>query len=198
MAIDLYFDSDLENLPLGMFRKAVFVIILLPFCDLVPAIPAISRSFLPIVDFANALHNPNPPNGTRTGPPSLNARAPEPLELTTDWPGLVTVTFSNYGAPMFRPAAIGCVTDASQDAWFTHGDDMDHVIGKNELVYSHFSVIFTVLPCPAMTWNMLCWMIELVTEFVEDYDPLAFEFDVDVVGIMGLAASGNMTSLPDI
>lgn len=99
---------------------------------------------------------------------------------------------------MFRPAAIGCVTDASRDAWYTHGDDMDHVIGKNELVYRDFNVILTVLPRPAMTWNMLCWMMELVTEFVEDYDPLAFEFDVDVMGIMGLAASGNMTSLPDI
>lgn len=128
----------------------------------------------------------------------ISARAPEPLELTTDWPGLVTVTFSNYGAPMFRPAAIGCVTDASRDAWSTHSDDMDHVIRKNELVYWDLNVIFTVLPRPAMTWNMLCWMMELVTEFVEDYDPLAFEFDVDVVGIIGLAASGNMTSLLDM
>lgn len=108
------------------------------------------------------------------------------------------MTFSNYGAPMFRFAATRCAGDASRDAFDKHSSEMGHVIGERELVYKYLNVVFTVFPRPAMTWNMFCWMMELVTEFITDYDPIAFEFDVEILGVMGLAASGNMTALPDI
>lgn len=98
---------------------------------------------------------------------------------------------------MFRFAATRCVTDAAKDACDIH-DAADRTIGQSELVYRYLNIIFTVLPRPAMTWNMVCWMLGLVIEFFTDYEPLAFIFDVEVIGVRGLVASGNITAMWDI
>ena len=117
--------------------------------------------------------------------------------LTTGWPESerTTVAFSKYSDPMFKVAALRCVIDASRDAWDTHGDTIHDLISKSELVYRDRNVIFTVFPRPSTTWKMFYWMMELIDGFVGDYESLAFEFEVIVAGVMGLAASGNMTEL---
>lgn len=108
------------------------------------------------------------------------------------------MTFFNYGAPMFRFAATICAREASRDAFDAHGTAMDDNIDEKQLVYKYINVILTVFPRPAMTWNMFFWMMELVTEFIRDYDPMAFDFEASVLGVVGVAASGNMTALPDV
>ena len=107
----------------------------------------------------------------------------------------MTMTFSNYGAPMPRFSATLCAGEASRDVVDEHAGDMDHVVGERELVYRHRNVVLTVFPRPPMTWRMVCGMVGLVIEFITDYDPMSFEFDVEVFGVMGLVASGNMTAL---
>lgn len=109
----------------------------------------------------------------------------------------MTVTFHNYGDRMFRFVAIQCATDAFEDACDTH-DAVHRATGESELVYSYLNVVLTVLPHPAMTWNMVCWMMDLVIDFFTEYEPLALEFQVKVMELRELVALGNITALPVI
>ena len=59
-------------------------------------------------------------------------------------------------------------------------------------------VILSVLPRAAMTWNMFYYSMLLVTRFTRVFESMAFDFEVEVTGVRGLAAIGNLTILPKL
>lgn len=57
-------------------------------------------------------------------------------------------------------------------------------------------VILSVLPRAAMTWSMSYFAILLVQQFLRDFASMAFDFEVEVTGVQGLAGIGNLTAIP--
>ena len=46
-----------------------------------------------------------------------------------------------------------------------------------------------------MTWNMLYYAVFLVRHFASEIQSMAFEFEVEVTGVQGLAAKGNLSRI---
>lgn len=123
--------------------------------------------------------------------------------MGSDWegPGFITLTFSNYGADIPSQLALFCTSLAIDDADTDHRSVWNQPIGKSELVYTNLhppsEVFLGVLPRAAMTWNMFYYAMLLVHQFTRDFQSMAFEFEVEVTGLQGLAATGNLSALPE-
>lgn len=78
----------------------------------------------------------------------------------------------------------------------------NQAIGESELVYAntHTSthVILGVLPRASMTWNMFFYAALLLNAFVTHEVSMAFEFGVEVSGVLGLVATGNLSAVPHL
>ena len=48
-----------------------------------------------------------------------------------------------------------------------------------------------------MTWNMLYYAMRSVKQFLGGIDAIAFDYEVELAGVLGLLANGNMTVIPD-
>lgn len=137
--------------------------------------------------------------------PSLSVRPPDPFDITSDWegPGFITLTFSNYGGDIPRQLARYCTSLAIDDA-DSHASltVWNQPIGKSELLYANTqtptAVILGVLPRPLMTWNMFHYAMLSVHQFTTNFESMAFEFEVEMTGLQGLAASGNLSILPEL
>lgn len=68
---------------------------------------------------------------------------------------------------------------------------------KSELVYTdtneHQVILFSVLPKAPMTWHMLFWAMWGVNRFIYREGSFAFEYEVEVPGVQGVVATGNLT-----
>ncbi|KAF6229922.1 hypothetical protein HO133_004259 [Letharia lupina] len=151
-----------------------------------------------------AISNITLPSKNTPTNPSLSARPHENLEMSSGWdgPGFISITFSHYGDNILPQLAFYCIAVATNDAWIDHRSHWNQAIRQSELVYTNTDtsrhVILSVLPRAAMTWNMFYYSMLLVTRFTRVFDSMAFDFEVEVTGVRGLAAIGNLTILPKL
>lgn len=110
----------------------------------------------------------------------------------------MTVTFSHYGADIPPSLALHCTSLAIRDARINHRSKWNQAIAKSELIYTKPPlVVLGVFPRAAMTWNMLFYSMLLVDQFARDYESMAFHFEVEISGMQGLVAAGNLSILPE-
>ncbi len=55
-------------------------------------------------------------------------------------------------------------------------------------------VLLSVLPSASMTWNMMFHAMLMVQRFLRDYESMTLYFKVEVTGVLGYVAKGNLTS----
>ena len=49
-----------------------------------------------------------------------------------------------------------------------------------------------------MTWKMLFYAMRVVARFTSEFGSLAFDYEVEVTGVQGLAATGNLTQFAGV
>lgn len=138
--------------------------------------------------------------GNNTPPLLGTVRPHHPVHLAGDWdgPGHITVTFSNYGDNIPRDLARVCTARASIDAWRKVRTVWNEPIGKSVLVYDHSDVFLHIMPAPAMDWKMLYYVSLVLDNFEDGFDSMAFDFEAEVPGVEGFAATGNLTMFPPL
>ena len=123
------------------------------------------------------------PNCCSLSPP------PEPYSYTSH--GL-KITFYNYGASINRPRALSCIYYAISDAGEIHLADWLNPIDEEDLRYTYLRVQLSLFPIAEMSWSMWFWAAVAIGIFVEQYDCVAFEYEVELLSTHGIVGSGSL------
>ena len=114
---------------------------------------------------------------------------PEPFSYTSEG---VTTTFYHYGASINRHRAISCIYYAIGDAGETHSDDWSDPIGEEALRYTYQSVQLSLFPSVEMTWSMWFSAAVAIGIFLDQYNCIAFDYEVEVFGFHRIMGSGSL------
>ena len=114
---------------------------------------------------------------------------PEPFSYTSEG---VTITFYNYGASINRHTAISCIYYAIGDAAETHSDDWSDPIDEGDLRYTFHGVQLSLFPSVEMTWGKWFRAAVVIGNFIDRYNCIAFNYEVEVSGLHGIIGSGSL------
>ena len=104
--------------------------------------------------------------------------------------------FTNYGRYVPRSAALTCRDRALDNAFRTHGGQINTQMGLEEHQYRVDSykgtVVLSLSPAPGMTWG--CWMAEMIglASFWSDYETMEMIFVVRRRGEEAVLALGHL------
>lgn len=128
----------------------------------------------------------HPPNCCSLPPP------PQPYSFASE--GL-KITFYDYGASINRHRALTCIYHAIGDAVETHSADWFDPIEEEDLKYTYLRVQMSLFPSAEMTWSMWFRAAIAIGIFVEQYDCVAFDYEVEVLSAHGIVGSGSLKTV---
>ena len=114
---------------------------------------------------------------------------PEPFAYTSD--GII-ITFYHYGASINRHRAVSCIYYAVGDAAETHSDDWSDPIEEEHLRYTFQGVQLSLLPSVEMTWGMWIRAAVAIGDFIDRYNCIAFDYEIEVLELHGIMGSGSL------
>ena len=104
------------------------------------------------------------------------------------------MTFYHYGPWISKPNAVVCIYYAIGDAVETHSEEWFDPIGESDLLYQHEHVKLTLIPGTRMTWSMWFRAAVVLGIFINEYNCLAFDYEVEVQGEHRVIGSGSLSA----